>query len=265
MNTCCQLIFQDCLTFLLFLLTTFTLATSTTLPKPPPLPILPLPTASQLSWQLGNMALFLHFGTNTFTNSEWGTGHVDPSVFNPTKLDAHQWVQVAKQAGFSRVILTAKHHDGFCLWPSLYTDYSVKSSPWKNGTGDIVAELASAARKAGIGLGLYLSPWDRHETCYGKTLEYNEFYMGQMTELLTRYGDIKEVWLDGAKGEGEKDMEYFFDSWFSLIHQLQPGAVIFSDGGPDTRWAGDETGFAGSTCWSLFNSSSSLIGHTDSK
>ncbi|XP_010241793.1 PREDICTED: alpha-L-fucosidase 1-like [Nelumbo nucifera] len=229
----------------------------------PPLPILPIPSAPQLSWQLGDMALFLHFGTNTFTDSEWGTGHANPSIFNPTRLDARQWVRVAKDAGFSRVILTAKHHDGFCLWPSSYTDYSVRSSPWKNGTGDVLAELADAAREAGIGLGVYLSPWDRHETSYRKTLEYNEFYMGQMSELLTRYGEIKEVWLDGAKGEGEKDMEYFFDCWFSFIHQLQPGAVIFSDAGPDTRWVGDEAGVAGSTCWSLFNRSSAKIGDTD--
>lgn len=132
------------------------------------------------------MALFLHFGTNTFTDSEWGTGHVDPSIFNPNLLNATQWVTVAKDFGFKRVILTAKHHDGFCLWPSKYTDYSVKSSPWRNGFGDIVAELAEAARNGGLELGLYLSPWDRHEHCYGETLEYNEFYLGQMTELLTR-------------------------------------------------------------------------------
>ncbi|KAL5565788.1 hypothetical protein UlMin_028952 [Ulmus minor] len=209
------------------------------------------------------MALFLHFGSNTFTDSEWGSGHVDPSIFNPTQLDATQWVRVAKDSGFSRVILTAKHHDGFCLWPSEYTNYSVSSSSWRNGNGDVVGELAKAAREEGIGLGLYLSPWDRHEECYGKTLEYNEFYLGQMTELLTRYGDVKEVWLDGAKGEGEKDMQYFFDSWFDIIHQLQPGAVIFSDAGPDTRWIGDEAGVAGSTCWSLFNRSDAKIGGTD--
>lgn len=161
------------------------------------------------------------------------------------------------------MILTAKHHDGFCLWPSNYTDYSVRSSPWRGGTGDVVAELAEAAREAGIGLGLYLSPWDRHEECFGKTLEYNEYYMGQMTELLTRYGVIKHVFLDGAKGAGEKDMEYFFDCWFSLIHQLQPEAVIFSDAGPDTRWIGDEAGVAGSTCWSLLNRSAVTIGGTD--
>ncbi|KAJ6309627.1 hypothetical protein OIU76_014549 [Salix suchowensis] len=235
------------------------------LQKPPPLPILPIPTASQLQWQLSSMALFFHFGTNTFTDSEWGTGHVDPSVFNPARLNTTQWVQVAKDSGFNRVILTAKHHDGFCLWPSEYTDYSVKSASWRNGSGDVVKELAVAAKEAGVDLGLYLSPWDRHEVCYGKTLEYNELYLGQMTELLTKYGEIKEVWLDGAKGEGEKDMEYFFDSWFSLIHQLQPGAIIFSDAGPDTRWIGDEAGVAGSTCWSLFNRSSAQIGGTDPK
>ncbi|KAG2674191.1 hypothetical protein I3760_13G123600 [Carya illinoinensis] len=258
---------QMILLILLSLLSSLSSSSSSSNPflKPPPIPILPLPSASQLQWQLGHMALFLHFGPNTFTDSEWGTGRVDPYIFDPYNLDPSQWVRVAKESGFSRVILTAKHHDGFCLWPSKYTDYSVRSSPWRNGTGDVVAELAKAAMDAGIGLGLYLSPWDRHEACYGKTLDYNEFYMGQMTELLTRYGDIKEVWLDGAKGEEEKDMEYFFDTWFSLIHQLQPGAVIFSDAGPDTRWIGDEAGVGGSTCWSLFNRSAVKIGDTNAK
>ncbi|XP_050206178.1 alpha-L-fucosidase 1 [Mercurialis annua] len=230
------------------------------LKKPPPLPILPIPSARQLQWQLSSMALFLHFGTNTFTDSEWGSGQADPSVFNPIHFDPKQWVQVAKESGFNRVVLTAKHHDGFCLWQSDYTDYSVKSSSWRNGSGDVVKELALAAQEIGVDLGLYLSPWDRHESCYGKTLEYNEFYLGQMTELLTRHGEVKEVFLDGAKGEAEKDMDYFFDSWFSLIHQLQPGAVIFTDAGPDIRWIGDEAGVAGSTCWSLFNRSAVEIG-----
>ncbi|KAL6566837.1 L-fucose permease Glucose/galactose transporter [Orobanche minor] len=232
-------------------------------PTPPPLPILPIPTSRQLSWQLAEMALFFHFGPNTFTNSEWGTGHADPSVFDPKALNATQWVNVAKDSGFSRVILTTKHHDGFCLWPSQYTDYSVRSSPWRNGTGDVVKELAEAARIGGVQLGLYLSPWDRHEPCYGQTLEYNEYYLGQMTELLTRYGEIKEVFLDNAKGEGEKEMEYFFEDWFNLIHQLQPGAVIFSDAGPDVRWVGDEAGVSGTTCWSLFNRSDPRVGVTD--
>ncbi|KAF5751572.1 Alpha-L-fucosidase 1 [Tripterygium wilfordii] len=249
----------------ILLILSFSPLCSRALKIPPPLPILPVPSSPQLQWQLSSTAMFLHFGPNTFTDSEWGSGMADPSVFNPTRINASQWVSVAKDAGFSRVILTAKHHDGFCLWPSEYTDYSVRSSPWRYGIGDVVAELAIAAKDAGLDLGLYLSPWDRHEATYGKTHEYNEFYMAQMTELLTRYGEIKEVWLDGAKGEGEKDMEYFFDSWFSLIHQLQPGAVIFSDAGPDTRWIGDEAGVAGSTCWSLFNRSDAKIGGTDPK
>ncbi|KAL7153949.1 hypothetical protein ABFS83_04G201900 [Erythranthe nasuta] len=232
-------------------------------PPPPPIPILPIPNSNQISWQLTEMAMFFHFGTNTFTDSEWGTGHADPSVFNPTSLNAAQWVNAAKDSGFSRVILTVKHHDGFCLWPSEYTDYSVKSSTWRNGTGDVLRELAAAAKIAGVQLGIYLSPWDRHEPCYGKTYEYNEYYLGQMTELLTRYGEIREVFLDGAKGEGEKSMEYFFEDWFSVIHQLQPRAVIFSDAGPDTRWVGDEGGVAGTTCWSLFNRSDAKIGGTD--
>ncbi|KAK6926724.1 Coagulation factor 5/8 C-terminal domain [Dillenia turbinata] len=229
----------------------------------PPLPILPLPSSRQLSWQLSNMALFLHFGPNTFTGSEWGSGHADPSVFNPTRLNASQWVSVAKEAGFSRVLITAKHHDGFCLWPSEYTNYSVKSSPWRDGNGDVVGELAKSAREFGVQLGIYLSPWDRHEKTFGLTKEYNEYYLGQMTELLTWYGTIKEVFLDGAKGEREKDMEYFFNCWFDVIHQLQPGAAIFSDAGPDIRWIGDEAGVAGSTCWSLFNRSAAKIGGTD--
>lgn len=180
--------------FLLLLLAlTVMVSPSLSIPNPimarvraPPLPVLPIPTARQLAWQMGEMAMFLHFGTNTFTESEWGTGHVPPSIFNPTRMDPAQWVRVAKEAGFSRVILTAKHHDGFCLWPSELTNYSVRSSSWRNGAGDVVADLAAAANEAGIGLGLYLSPWDRHEECYGKTVEYNEFYMGQMRELLTR-------------------------------------------------------------------------------
>lgn len=154
---------------------------------PPPLPILPLPTAFQLQWQNSNMALFFHFGTNTFTDSEWGTGQAHPTIFNPTKLNASQWIHVAKDSGFSRVLLTAKHHDGFCLWPSEYTDYSVRSSDWRNGNGDVVADVAAAAGEAGVGFGIYLSPWDRHEVCYGDTFRYNQHYLAQMTELLTRY------------------------------------------------------------------------------
>ncbi|KAG9137213.1 hypothetical protein Leryth_027094 [Lithospermum erythrorhizon] len=260
----CSTTYEKCKQFGLFLIITQLSTKVSALETKPPIPKLPIPTASQISWQLTEMAMFLHFGTNTFTDSEWGTGHVDPSVFNPTSLNATQWVSVAKDCGFSRVILTAKHHDGFCLWPSRFTDYSIIASQWLNGSGDVVADLAQAARVAGIQLGLYLSPWDRHDSTYGNTLEYNEYYMAQITELLSNsYGEIKEVWLDGAKGENEKDMEYFFDDWFSLIHQHQPGAVIFSDAGPDTRWVGDEAGVASPTCWSLFNTSDAKIGGTD--
>ncbi|XP_066343640.1 lysine-specific histone demethylase 1 homolog 3-like [Miscanthus floridulus] len=236
-------------------------ATASSAATPPPLPVLPVPSYAQLRWQLSEMALFLHFGPNTFTDSEWGTGRANPSVFAPSALDAGQWARVAAQGGFGRVVLTAKHHDGFCLWPSALTNYSVAASPWRGGAGDVVAELAAAARVEGIGMGLYLSPWDRHEPVYGDTIAYNEHYLGQMTELLTRYGDVEEVWLDGAKGDAKK-MNYMFDAWFSLIHQLQQRVVIFSDAGPDTRWVGDEAGVAGYTCWSPFNKSSVTIGHT---
>ncbi|XP_078427574.1 alpha-L-fucosidase 1 [Wolffia australiana] len=233
------------------------------LPRPPPLPVLPIPSSSQLSWQLGEMAMFLHFGPNTFTDSEWGTGQADPAIFDPEALDTRQWVRTAVELGFSRLVITAKHHDGFCLWPSAYTDYSVRSSPWKAGHGDVVAELAAAAREAGVGLGVYLSPWDRHDPSYGKTIDYNEYFLAQMSELLTRYGEIEEVFLDGAKGKNATDMEYFFDSWFKFIHQMQPKAVIFSDSGPDSRWVGNEAGAASPTCWSLFNQSNAAIGHTN--
>ncbi|KAI4304698.1 hypothetical protein MLD38_040172 [Melastoma candidum] len=232
---------------------------------PPPLPVLPIPTARQLRWQLDSpLSLFLHFGINTFTGSEWGSGHAPPSAFDPGDgLDARQWVRVARSAGFSRLVITAKHHDGFCLWPSQYTDYSVASSPWRAGKGDVVGELARAAREEGVELGIYLSPWDRHEATYGKTRAYNEFYMGQMRELLTRYGEITYVFLDGAPGKDKTDMNYLFDSWFGLIRQLQPRAAIFSDAGPDTRWVGDEAGVAGSTSWSMINGSDVTIGGTN--
>lgn len=229
----------------------------------PPLPLLPLPSFKQLTWQFAERAMFFHFGINTFTDSEWGTGKADPALFYPQSLDTRQWVRTAKNAGFSRVILTAKHHDGFCLWPTAYTNYSVASSLWKNGAGDVVGELATAVREEGLAFGLYLSPWDRHESCYGQTLEYNEFYLALLRELLTMYGPIAEVWLDGAKGEDAPDMQYYFQDWFSLIQQLQPGAVIFSDAGPDARWVGDEYGEAGSTCWATVNRSNMTIGGTD--
>ncbi|KAH7444367.1 hypothetical protein KP509_02G075700 [Ceratopteris richardii] len=233
---------------------------TTSFPATPPLPLLPIPSSNQVTWQLSERALFFHFGMNTFTDSEWGSGKTDPSVFDPQGLDVYQWVITAKRSGFSRIILTAKHHDGFCLWPSDFTNYSVSYSPWRNGSGDLVAELSAAAREAGLSFGIYLSPWDRHEACYGDTLRYNEFYLALLRELLTRYGPIAEVWLDGAKGDDAPEMVYLFDAWFNMIRQLQPGAVIFSDKGPDVRWVGNEYGVSGSTSWAMVNSSNIVIG-----
>lgn len=153
---------------------------------PPPLPILPLPNYAQLKWQQRELIMFLHFGVNTFTDREWGTGDENPAIFNPTSLDANQWVDTAVQAGVSLVILTAKHHDGFCLWPSKYTDHSVIKSPWKNGQGDVVREFVDAAKARGVDVGLYLSPWDRHDKSYGLNKEYNEHYLAQLQELLNK-------------------------------------------------------------------------------
>ncbi|XP_011628420.1 alpha-L-fucosidase 1, partial [Amborella trichopoda] len=229
-------------------------------PLPPPLPLLPLPNSAQLKWQQRELIMFMHFGMNTFTDSEWGTGHESPTTFAPTSLDTSQWARVAKDSGFSLVILTAKHHDGFCLWPSKYTDHSVKFSPWKNGTGDVVHDFVDSARAQGLDVGLYLSPWDRHEHTYGRDLPYNEFYLGQLQELLRRYGSISEIWFDGAKGADAANMTYFFKDWFSMVKELQGSINIFSDAGPNVRWVGDEAGFAGSTCWSTINQSLVTIG-----
>lgn len=227
---------------------------------PPPVPLLPIPTARQLDWQYDEMRLFVHFGVNTFTDREWGTGEEDPAIFNPDAFDAEHWVRVARDAGFGAIVLTAKHHDGFALWPSRYTDHSVRSSSWRAGNGDVVGELAAAAQKGGIKLGLYLSPWDRHEPSYGDEAAYNAYYMGQLRELLTDYGPLAEVWFDGAKGEDARDMDYDFDAYWAMVRQLQPGAVMFSDEGPDVRWIGNEHGFAGETNWSTFDRSKVSVG-----
>ncbi len=209
------------------------------------------PSPRQLRWQQLELTAFFHFGVNTFTNREWGTGKEDPKIFNPSALDAEQWVSTAKEAGIKQVILTAKHHDGFCLWPSAVTEYSVKNSPWKQGKGDVVKEVAEACQKYDIGFGVYLSPWDMNATVYG-TPQYNDFFVEQLTELLTKYGRIDEVWFDGANGEGPngKKQEYDFDRWYKLIRKLQPSAVI-AIMGPDARWVGTETGYGRETEWSV--------------
>ena len=210
-----------------------------------------IPSARQLRWQKLELTAFFHFGVNTFTNREWGTGKEDPKIFNPKNLNANQWVQVAKDAGFKQVILTAKHHDGFCLWPTKTTEHSVKKSPWKNGKGDVVREVADACKKENMGFGVYLSPWDRNSSFYG-TDEYNDFFVKQLTELLTNYGRIDEVWFDGANGEGPngKKQVYDFNRWYQLIRKLQPAAVI-AIMGPDVRWVGTETGYGRETEWSV--------------
>lgn len=210
------------------------------------------PTPQQLAWQEAELTMFLHFGVNTFTDREWGDGKENPEIFNPVNLDTPQWVQVAREAGFKYMILTAKHHDGFCLWPSKYTEHSVKNSPWKNGKGDVVRELSNACKEAGMKLGIYLSPWDRHESSYGNSPVYNEYFKNQLTELLTNYGEISEVWFDGACGEGPngKKQVYDWQGYYQVVRRLQPNALI-AICGPDIRWVGNEDGIARETEWSI--------------
>jgi alpha-L-fucosidase len=210
-----------------------------------------VPSPAQLAWQQAELGLFVHFTVNTFTDREWGDGTESPSIFNPTALDARQWARAAKTGGFRRMTLTAKHHDGFCLWPSGVTDHSVKSSPWRDGHGDVVREMVDACRAEQLGVGLYLSPWDRHEPSYGDSPRYNDHYCAQLTELLSNYGPIVEIWFDGANGEGPngKKQVYDWDRYHRLVRRLQPGALIFSDAGPDIRWIGNESGMAGDPNW----------------
>lgn len=231
------------------------LSSAAMLPAGPPAPRAPAPTPQQIAWQDGEITVFIHFGVNTFMNREWGEGTEDPKVFNPTRLDARQWVRAAKAGGAKIVILTAKHHDGFCLWPSKYTEHSVKNSPWRDGKGDVVRELADACRAEGVRLGLYLSPWDRHEKTYGDSPKYNDYYINQLTELLTNYGPVAEIWFDGACGEGPNGRRQEYD-WLRIhatVRRLQPDALIFSDAGPDVRWIGNEKGIAGDPCWATFD------------
>lgn len=210
-----------------------------------------VPSPQQLSWQQMELTAFLHFGVNTFTGREWGDGKEDPSVFNPVELDAEQWVRTLKECGFKMVILTAKHHDGFCLWPTKTTSHSVASSPWKDGKGDVVRELRNACAKYDMKFGVYLSPWDRNASCYGDSPAYNKFFIEQLTELLSNYGEVHEVWFDGANGEGPngKKQEYDWDAFRSTIQRLQPKAVM-AIMGDDVRWVGNERGFGRETEWS---------------
>ncbi len=195
---------------------------------------------------------FVHFSPNTYTGLEWGTGDEDPAIFNPTELDCDSWVEAIKSAGMKGAVITAKHHDGFCLWQTKTTEHSIKNSPYKNGNGDIVSEFADACRRGGIKFGFYLSPWDRNAECYG-TDAYNDFYRAQLTELLTNYGEVFHVWFDGACGEGAngKKQIYDFESYFELVRKYQPSATMFKDDGPDLRWCGNERGYARSSEWSV--------------
>jgi len=211
-----------------------------------------VPSANQLAWQRREFIAFAHFGMNTFTDREWGDGKESPALFNPTDFDARQWVRVLKDTGMKMLIVTAKHHDGFCLWPTGTTTHSVKSSPWRNGEGDVVAEVSRACREAGLAFGVYVSPWDRHEPSYGDSPRYNEFFRTQLRELLTRYGDIAEVWFDGANGEGPNGKRQVYDwpSYYRVVRELQPNAVIFGMA-PDVRWVGTESGYGRETEWSV--------------
>ena len=210
-----------------------------------------VPTPQQYAWQQMELTAFLHFGINTFTGREWGDGKEDPALFNPSELDAEQWVRTLKEAGFKMVLLTAKHHDGFCLWPTATTKHSVASSPWKNGQGDVVKELRAACDKYDMKFGVYLSPWDRNAECYGDSPRYNDFFIRQLTELLTNYGEVHEVWFDGANGEGPngKKQVYDWDAFYQTIQRLQPRAVM-AIMGDDVRWVGNEKGLGRATEWS---------------
>ena len=201
------------------------------------------PSKRQIAYQNMEYFCFIHFTVNTFTGSEWGLGDEPESIFNPEELDARQWAKTAAEGGMKGLILTCKHHDGFCLWPSKYTEHSIKNSPYKNGKGDIVRETAEACKEYGLKFGVYLSPWDRNNESYGKGKEYDDYYVNQLTELLTNYGDIFVIWLDGACGEGSngKKQVYDWQRYYEVMRKLQPNAVI-SISGPDIRWCGNEAG-----------------------
>ena len=217
----------------------------------PPKPFGPVPTAAQLAWQQMEMNMFCHFGPNTFTGKEWGDGTEIEDIFNPTALNCDQWAAVAKSAGFKGIIITAKHHDGFCLWPNPVSEHTVAQSSWRNGQGDVLRELSDACHKADLKFGVYISPWDRNAPTYGSPA-YNETFLATLQSALTQYGPIYEQWFDGANGEGPNGKKQVYDwpAFNGQVHKLQSNAVIFSDVGPGCRWMGNEQGINGRTCWS---------------
>lgn len=227
---------------------------------PVPEPLLPVPSAAQLRWHEMELNAFIHFTTNTFTDLEWGFGDEDPSIFNPSALDVDQWITTLKDAGFKGAILTCKHHDGFCLWPSQYTNHDVSASPWKNGEGDLVREVAEACKKHGLKFGVYLSPWDRNHPEYGRP-PYIDYYRNQLQEIFANYGPVFEMWFDGANGgtgyyggANEKrtingSKYYEWPVTLELVRMMEPEVIFFSDAGPGVRWVGNERGVAGETNW----------------
>ncbi|MBV5283545.1 MAG: alpha-L-fucosidase [Paludibacter sp.] len=232
-----------------------------------------IPTENQIRYQQQELVAFVHFTTTTFYNKEWGNGDEDPKRFNPYNLNAEQWAQTAKNAGVKELILTTKHHDGFCLWPSKYTEHSIKNSPYKNGKGDIVREFVDACHKYGIKVGMYLSPWDRNHKDYGRK-EYIDYFKNQLTEILTNYGKVSEIWFDGANGGdgyygGAREKRIIGNDYYpwaefhKIVKTLQPDCQIFSDNGPDIRWVGNEKGYCGETFWSTINRNKLRVGNSD--
>jgi len=221
-----------------------------------------VPSTSQLNWHAMEYYMFIHFGPNTFTNKEWGHGDEDPNVFNPTQLDCRQWAATAKQAGMKGIIITAKHHDGFCLWPSHYSQHTVRESRWKDGQGDVLRDLSEACKEHGLKFGVYLSPWDRNHPDYG-TEKYNQTFVSMLREVLGNYGEVFEQWFDGANGEGPNGKKQVYDwkLFNGAVYALQPEAIIFSDGGPGCRWVGNENGFAGETNWCTLNANKVYPGY----
>lgn len=265
-----------------FLSTAFSLAVGLTMAScsstnvKAPEAILPIPEQKQVDWQKMETYAFIHFGLNTFNDREWGYGDSDPATFNPARLDCEQWAQTLVNAGMKGVILTAKHHDGFCLWPFAGTDYTIARSPYKEGKGDIVRELSDACKKYGLKFAVYLSPWDRHQANYG-TPEYLDYFYAQLRDLLTNYGEVFEVWFDGANGGdgwygGAKEARtidrknyYNYPRIYEMLDSIQPQAVIFSDGGPGCRWVGNEKGFAGATNWAFLREGEVYPGYDKSR
>ena len=237
----------------------------------PPAPLEPVPTARQIAWHKMEMNAFIHFTTNTFTNKEWGFGDESPEVFNPTDFNSDQWLSVLKDAGFKGVILTCKHHDGFCLWPSEYTEHSVKNSPWKEGKGNVVEEVYNSCNKYGLKFGVYLSPWDRNQADYGQP-SYIEYYRNQLTELFSKYSPIFEMWFDGANGgdgyyggaNEKRSIDgknyYNWPKTLEIVRNMEPEVIFFSDGGPDIRWCGNEKGYVGETNWNTISTDTIYAG-----